>query len=83
MFTQKAAGIDWMWLGASDIEKEGTFVWETSKTVMAFSKWSSGQPDNWQGNENCVHFWQNVNEWNDESCNDAMAAMCEVIFPCN
>jgi hypothetical protein len=72
-----------MWLGASDIQKEGTFVWETSKTVMTFSKWSSGQPDNSGNIENCVHFWLNSNVWNDLGCDAAVAAMCEVIFPCN
>jgi hypothetical protein len=71
-----------MWLGASDIEKEGTFVWETSKTEVTFTSWSSGQPDDAGNVENCVHIFS-VTAWNDLDCNFALSAMCEVIFHCN
>jgi hypothetical protein len=74
-----------LWLGASDIQQEGTFVWETSKTVLTaatFTNWSPGQPDNWQGNENCVHIWYN-SMWNDANCEAALRALCEVVYPCN
>ncbi|KAK7884605.1 hypothetical protein WMY93_027728 [Mugilogobius chulae] len=45
--------LDWI----SDVHKEGAWMWSDGYP-LTFSQWSVGQPDNWEGNENCaVTFW--------------------------
>lgn len=40
-----------MWLGASDVDKEGQWKW-VDGTPVQFTAWRSDQPDNWGGGEN-------------------------------
>ncbi|XP_062533651.1 C-type lectin mannose-binding isoform-like [Armigeres subalbatus] len=48
-----------LWIGASDLSQEGTFVWlETGIEVSTtYSNWAYGQPDNIRNNEHCLHVW--------------------------
>ncbi len=68
-----------MWLGATDVVKEGTWIWESSKTIATYTKWGGGEPNNCCGGENCLHF---NSVWNDLSCDATLNVMCEVVFPC-
>ena len=36
------------WLGANDVKKEGTFVWDTGES-FSYNRWPSNQPDNKDG----------------------------------
>ncbi len=55
------------WVGAVDHEKEGRFYLAHSKiTPLPFTDWHTGEPNNYDGNENCVEFVNNG--WNDNSC---------------
>ncbi len=81
-------GYGGLWLGATDITTEGTFIWELSGKPITYSNWSINKPDDASQNEDCLHMWcKNGNgEWNDWPCNDTtkpQTSMCEVIFPCN
>ncbi|CAG5109922.1 Oidioi.mRNA.OKI2018_I69.chr2.g4391.t1.cds [Oikopleura dioica] len=53
------------WLGGSDSVNEGTWL-SVSRESMHL-KWSSGQPDNWNGGEDCLvfNYWGNnlMNDW--------------------
>jgi hypothetical protein len=73
-----------MWLGATDVVKEGTWIWESSKTTMTYSHWNAGEPNNGNGHgaENCLHFWDQNGTWNDAPCSDIISALCEMVFPC-
>ncbi|XP_062340567.1 macrophage mannose receptor 1 [Osmerus eperlanus] len=42
------------WVGLNDITTEGHFVW-TDGSPADFLPWGPNQPDNWQGNEDCMH----------------------------
>ncbi|KAK0140767.1 C-type mannose receptor 2 [Merluccius polli] len=42
------------WVGLNDIDTENTFVY-TDGTATNFLLWVPGQPDDWQGKEDCVH----------------------------
>ncbi|XP_072418197.1 lectin-like [Chiloscyllium punctatum] len=42
------------WIGLNDIYKEGTYLW-TDGSPSDFMMWRLNQPDNFRGEENCVH----------------------------
>ena len=71
-----------IWIGATDAVKEGTWIWESSKTSMTYSYWNRGEPNNGYGGENCL-VSLNGGWWNDDSCERTwLSSMCEVVFPC-
>ncbi|CAG2226951.1 unnamed protein product [Mytilus edulis] len=41
------------WLGGTDIEKEGDWIWSTSQTDITFNDWHVGRPDNWNDEQHC------------------------------
>ncbi|XP_058837792.1 C-type lectin 37Db-like [Topomyia yanbarensis] len=43
-----------IWLGASDLAQEGTYVWHATGARLQYANWHPGQPDNYQGNEHCL-----------------------------
>ena len=61
------------WIGASDIDKEGEFVWLTGAPV-AWGDWWPNEPNNGRGGpvEDCVHDQSRSNQyaWNDAPCNN-------------
>lgn len=68
------------WVGASDIEKEGNWIWSRSgKNVgKGFTKWHQWQPDNYKGKEDCMMSCVNLQgNWNDDVCDLGMSYMCE------
>ncbi|XP_062554236.1 perlucin-like [Armigeres subalbatus] len=73
-----------VWIGASDREREGVFVWQPTAVRIKYSKWEKGMPDNGYGGEDCVHvFSANYTSlewlWNDWRCNGVSNIACEKI----
>merc|ERR1712042_21805 len=65
-----------MWIGASDLETEGTFVWTNGKK-LSYTSWGPNEP-NGREKENCVEVnWGKPGLWNDKSCRVSRAFMCE------
>ncbi|MBF0337229.1 MAG: VCBS repeat-containing protein [Nitrospirae bacterium] len=72
------------WLGATDAESEGTWKWVTNEK-LEFTNWDSYQPDNYQGNENCLEYWPPKTQWNsgtewkwnDSDCSNSKVSLCE------
>lgn len=62
------AGNRYAWIGATDEAKEGSWKWITGET-WSYTHWASGQPDNYNGNEDYACFWGNAN-WNDFAVSD-------------
>jgi len=59
------------WIGVSDTISEGTFHYDSSGRNITFSApWKSGEPNNANGNENCVQIELEAAApvWNDVSC---------------
>jgi gliding motility-associated-like protein len=57
------------WLGASDESSEGTWRWVAGPengTVLTYTHWNSGEPNDAGGNEDCAQFLAN-GLWNDLS----------------
>ncbi len=42
------------WIGLTDIDVEGTFVWQSDHEVANFTNWEEGEPNN-EGGEDYVH----------------------------
>lgn len=74
------------WIGLSDEESEGDFVW-VDGTDVEWTNWSPGQPDNANDAEHCVHMWTGFLDadqpgtWNDERCDkpNVDAWVCELV----
>lgn len=54
-----------MWIGATDIDTERSFKW-VDGTAMDYTNWIAGQPNNYQGNEDCMFIRDDG--WGDGSC---------------
>ena len=71
---------DSMWIGANDLEDEGTFVWITEEP-LSYQNWASGEPNNVNGSEHCV-VMRGADDsvatmWNDTFCGLARSYSCE------
>jgi len=67
----------YFWIGLTDRETEGVFVWESDKSVAAYTDWISGNPDNYNDIEDCVHI-QTGEKWNDINCNSKLYPLCQI-----
>ncbi|WAR23857.1 PLC-like protein [Mya arenaria] len=66
------------WIGANDLSTEGEFRWAGSDRRVTITDWHSGQPDNYEGAEDCVHTdGERTGTWNDEDCDERMHYICE------
>ncbi|XP_068735147.1 uncharacterized protein [Montipora capricornis] len=67
------------WLGLSDINSEGTFVWSDG-TRFDFHYWATNQPNNFR-NEDCVHTLGSLPahkfKWNDVNCSSCHKYSCK------
>ena len=68
---------DLYWIGLSDKQEEGSFVWESglqlSATIVAH--WNPGMPDNHGGNEHCGVIYQKG--LGDVSCSSNYPFVCQ------
>merc|ERR1711973_242804 len=61
------------WIGATDLNREGSWYWPHSLVPLDFSAWFPGEPDNLEGGENCAMIYGYANPekkpfWNDYHC---------------
>jgi hypothetical protein len=58
---------------------EGDWTWVSSGSNFTYSNWSPGFPDDYRGNEDCLHLLKRTHfEWNDEKCDHRMGFICEL-----
>jgi len=64
-------------IGLHDRALEGSFTW-VNGDLAGYLRFHAGQPDNWNGDEDCVHQrdFALKAEWNDLSCTEARAFVC-------
>ena len=68
------------WIGLTDRQAEGTFVWESGRLLgyRLATKWEPGNPDNWNGTENCVMITKSYNNvMNDVMCDRKSTFFCQ------
>ncbi|XP_037810575.1 C-type lectin 37Da-like [Lucilia sericata] len=71
------------WLAASDQDTEGQWIWYNTGETITYAEWAQGQPDNWNGNENCAHL-MSINgkyQMNDVHCGLRFYYICEADKP--
>ncbi|CAC5400422.1 Perlucin-like protein [Mytilus coruscus] len=77
MITSKKVIQQYYWMGATDF-KEGEWRWVNDLSKVHYTSWSSGQPDNAHGKEDCAHLGHRHNyKWNDHVCSNSFAYICE------
>jgi len=66
-----------IWIGYTDVDREGQWTLVNGELYDAGDRsqeslyyWTSGQPDNYKGNEDCAHIWLRYNQasLNDMTC---------------
>ena len=66
-----------VWLGASDRISEGKWMWWDGSN-LDFTKWQGRNPDNTEGNENCLHMHvHSGGGWNDIPCEHSNSFVCQ------
>lgn len=76
---------DWIrfWIGGSDLAEEGTFTWTSSNKRLTYADWGPNEPNNKDGNENCMELFHNskwkggIWMWNDNICEFKAYFICE------
>jgi len=72
----KLAGSGGVLIDATDSATEGTWRWSTGE-AFAYANWNDGEPNNWNGDENCAQIDAASGNWNDVSCSTEGAFVCE------
>ena len=62
------------WIGFSDKNEEGNFVWDDGSTVD-YTNFRDGEPNNYGGTEDCT-FIKEGGGWNDVKCGENAAFVC-------
>jgi hypothetical protein len=75
-FKLNTLGYDTAFLGATDKDREGAWVWLNGKPVTKFF-WGSGEPNNEGGVENTLLLNGVLGAWNDGGSNSAQLIICE------
>ena len=66
-----------IWLGGNDLENESVFRWSKDNSLIDFSVWDNQEPNNHNGNEDCVCLWLGNLKWNDYGCTAALKFICQ------
>ncbi|XP_074141669.1 C-type lectin domain family 4 member K-like isoform X2 [Sminthopsis crassicaudata] len=77
---KKTNGV-YFWNGLNKREDQKTFRWSDG-TLFDESKakgfWKDGEPNNNNGKEHCVHFWEKeLKSWNDLDCESTLRFICK------
>ncbi|XP_050413435.1 hepatic lectin, partial [Patella vulgata] len=64
------------WIGGNDLTTEGEFTWIDDGSDVTTKGWSIGNPDNTNGNEDCLQFMMHL-VLNDDNCDFPCFFLCE------
>merc|ERR1719414_239061 len=59
-----------VWLGGTDHDTEGNWIWSSSQALMSesYSDWGAGQPNNANGHQDCLAMRHDARHWTDQMC---------------
>ncbi|XP_078328022.1 perlucin-like protein [Crassostrea virginica] len=63
------------WIGGSDRDVEGTFVWSSDNSTLGFVNWYPGEPRDFH-NEDCMTLCREEH-WNDNNCDSFYPYICK------
>ena len=68
-----------VWIGANDLIEEGLWTWVSDYSIIGYSNWAKGEPNNDRGVEDCGQLCNNRRSfsWNDAACSDRHEYICE------
>ncbi|XP_050334321.1 C-type lectin 37Db-like isoform X1 [Bactrocera neohumeralis] len=71
-----------LWFDGNDLAKEGKFDSHTTGRPLIFTKWSPGNPNNWN-NEDCLdlYLYNKILLMNDNNCDAELLAICQYREP--
>ncbi|CAL1575066.1 unnamed protein product [Knipowitschia caucasica] len=72
----REAGVSRVYIGLSDVDREGVFTYVDSSPMSTFSAWRRGEPNNAYDDEDCTDLLSS-GEWTDVSCSPTMYFVCE------
>ena len=77
-FVQSLAPKDDFWIGYTDQQVEGRWVWTEKGSTNTFTNWDHGQPDD-HHNQDCAMIWgwYHIPQWDDRQCGDSKRYVCE------
>jgi hypothetical protein len=86
--TASSLGVRGAWIGATDQQEEGTWMWQAGVVFWMgdedgepvenrYANWSSGRPNNSDGNEHCAVLEVPDGQWNDLECTMTQGFVCE------
>ena len=68
------------WLGLQDFAEEGVFVWTRTSQQPNPTFWNSGEPEDAEGEEDCVGLEEDQGGWYDANCEDGRYPfICEMM----
>ncbi|XP_005186727.3 lectin subunit alpha-like [Musca domestica] len=67
-----------LYIGANDLANLKHFCWTKTGLEFDYTNWSEGEPNNYGGNEHCVHIGlYDDDTWNDVDCSMRFGYICE------
>ena len=64
------------WIGGNDRDQENEFFW-IDGTPVEVPPWAAGEPNNDNGNEDCIVFNSGTGLWRTDPCDNSHDALCE------
>ena len=65
-------------IGINRSTRDGTFVYSESASPIKFEAWGADEPNNKEGNENCVELNVKKEKWNAVNCDHSRKFICEL-----
>lgn len=56
------------WIGLTDQAEEGRWVWTEGHEAYNYSNWFKGEPNDYDGNQDCVIMGAFSKRWDDQDC---------------